>query len=499
MPARELPPRPDLDQYRKQAKDLLRDGRAGEPGALQRLTAWRRGGRHAGSGRGGLSLADAQFVLAREHGFASWPAFVRHVEGLTGHVSPDVVWRRAEKAIRGGDVAGLESLLRDHGDVIRTHRPAREDDPLAPDYAAGDARTIIADEHHFEAWAQFAAHARACRDSGSPAARFEAAVDAIVEGDVAALERLVEADPSLVRTRSARKHHATLLHYVGANGVEGFRQRTPKTAVRIADVLLRAGADVDAMADMYGGATTLGLVATSVHPERAGLQAGLIDALLAHGARMDHPGLAGNAHKLVTGCLANGRDDAAALLVERGAPVDLEGAAGVGRLDLVASFFEPDGRPKPAASGQQMARALLWASAYGRTDVVEFLLARGIDAGTPLPRSGAFDGETALHLAAFWGQVGTLKALLRWRAPLEARDARFGTTPLCWALHAWAHEPGSAPPERHVQVVALLVAAGATVEPQWLEAQAIRADPAMLRALEGQTRHKEQGTRHKEG
>ena len=46
---------------------------------------------------------------------------------------------------------------------------------------------------------------------------------------------------------------ATLLHYVAANGVEGYRQLTPPNAVAIADALLDAGADVDALADMYGG------------------------------------------------------------------------------------------------------------------------------------------------------------------------------------------------------------------------------------------------------
>jgi len=39
-----------------------------------------------------------------------------------------------------------------------------------------------------------------------------------------------------------RRHHATLLHYVGANGIESFRQKTPANAVDIARLLLDAGA-----------------------------------------------------------------------------------------------------------------------------------------------------------------------------------------------------------------------------------------------------------------
>jgi len=48
--------------------------------------------------------------------------------------------------------------------------------------------------------------------------------------------------------------------------VENYRQKTPKNAVRIAEVLLRAGADINAVADIYGGSDTLGLASTSVWP-----------------------------------------------------------------------------------------------------------------------------------------------------------------------------------------------------------------------------------------
>jgi hypothetical protein len=43
------------------------------------------------------------------------------------------------------------------------------------------------------------------------------------------------------------------LHYCSANGVEGYRQKTPKNIVEITRILLEAGAEVDARADVYGG------------------------------------------------------------------------------------------------------------------------------------------------------------------------------------------------------------------------------------------------------
>jgi hypothetical protein len=117
--------------------------------------------------------------------------------------------------------------------------------------------------------------------------------------------------------------------------------------------------------------------------------------LLAHGARIDARG-AGNGHALVNGCLANGRPEAAEYLAGRGAPLDLEGAAGVGRLDLVKSFFNPDGTLKPPATIAQLKDGFTWACEYGRTDVVEYLLDHGVDASEVLPRPHK---QTGLHWA----------------------------------------------------------------------------------------------------
>jgi hypothetical protein len=43
-----------------------------------------------------------------------------------------------------------------------------------------------------------------------------------------------------------------LLHYVSANGVEGYRQKAPKNVVKITETLLNAGAEIDATANVYG-------------------------------------------------------------------------------------------------------------------------------------------------------------------------------------------------------------------------------------------------------
>jgi len=145
----------------------------------------------------------------------------------------------------------------------------------------------------------------------STVSNFEAAVDAIVSGDTGTLAALLHDHPELVRARSTREHRSTLLHYVSANGVEDFRQKTPKNILDITKLLLDAGADVNAESDAYSGrSTTLGLTATSWHPENAGIQLPLMELLIDHGAIIDGP----DGGSAVNGCLHNGRGEAAEFL-----------------------------------------------------------------------------------------------------------------------------------------------------------------------------------------
>ena len=91
MDAKRLPARPSLEQYKKQAKELVKDFRAEQSGkssestAIQRVKTWHP--RFADLPADKISstkfaLADAQFVIAREHGFESWPEFAKHIEAL---------------------------------------------------------------------------------------------------------------------------------------------------------------------------------------------------------------------------------------------------------------------------------------------------------------------------------------------------------------------------------------------------------------------------------
>ena len=237
-------------------------------------------------------------------------------------------------------------------------------------------------------------------------------------------------------------------------------------------MLIEAGAEVDATAGMYGGTTTLGSVATDIHPFLAGVAEKLMEMPLNAGAGMEAAPDA-NRWDMVHACLANGRPWAAELLARRGA-----------RLDLVRSFFNEDGGLKPNATKEQMKDGFTWACEFGKAGVVEFLLDRGMEIDTRLRHHG----QTGLHWAAGGGHVETVRVLLHRNAPVNAKDETWQNTPLGWAFFGWRNPPWGGAHGNYYEVVARLVRSGATVEPEWPANETIRADARMLSALLGDGR-----------
>lgn len=253
---------------------------------------------------------------------------------------------------------------------------------------------------------------------------FETAADAIVTGDEAALKALLAAQPDLVRARSQRDHHATLLHYIAANGVEGERQKTPPNALTIAGILLEAGADPNATAFAYGAeCAPVGLLVSSVHPHEAGLQGALAELLLDYGAEMKGEK---NDSAVVT-ALAFGYADTAETLVRRGAVINLQIAAGLGRL-------EDFDRLLPAATPEARHEALALAAIHGRTAILHRLLDAGEDPDRLNPQ-GFHSHSTPLHQAAWHGHLGAVRVLVERGARTDIRDTLWSGTALGWAEH----------------------------------------------------------------
>jgi ankyrin repeat protein len=383
-----LPPRPHLDQYRKRAKELVAAAASGDDA---RVRAW---------------ATDWLEALARSLGVESTgpykDAVDRAVSLLANRVSETVASARS----RGGR------------------------------FGLSDAQFLIASAHGFANWADFARQLDHPFAGDSRGREFEAAVDAVVVGDLATLETLVRTHPRIVHEHSARTHRATLLHYVAANGVEDYRQRTPPNAVAVARLLLDAGAKVDALADTYGRdhyQTTMNLLVSSAHPHIAGLQAALVDVLCDYGAAVN--GLSDDETPLLT-ALDFGYWRAAEALVRRGARVDnVATAAAMGREDLVRRFvldratlapgvprIAPPWRDLPSEAAAHIELALVWACKFRQANVAAHLNQLGVN-------PAASDGYrmTALHHAAANGMLDTMDLLIARGAPLEAENIWGGT------------------------------------------------------------------------
>jgi hypothetical protein len=294
-----------------------------------------------------------------------------------------------------------------------------------------DAQVVIVHEYGFETWADLAEFTDAVRREG-PVARFEAAVETVVTGDTAALRSQLREHPELVRTRSTRRHHATLLHYVGANGVEDGRQKTPANAVEVAKILLDAGAEVDALADMYDAkCTTMSMLVSSSHPAQAGLQVALAETLLDYGAALEGPG--SNWQSALMTALIFGYLKTAEALARRGASLEnLPAAAGLGRLADTARLL-------PAADGPDRHIALALAAQHGHTEVVRLLLDAGEDPNRYNP-DGYHAHATPLHHAVGFDHIETVQLLVERGARLDIRDKVYNGTPLGWANYGGRKE-----------------------------------------------------------
>src|SRR4051812_22323509 len=192
-----LPPRPNLEYYRSLAHGLY--------------TAVRHGGIRDWAARWITNLAaltgDEQALRPAAPSLAAGLGFSPGAPGALG-------WPA------GSDIVGWverqwTKFVTDH---LKKH---------AASVKLTDAQFFIARMHGFASWPKFAAHLEHVSRTGSSINLFERAVDAIVAGDAATLQTLLRAHPRLVRARSTRDHRSTLLHYVAANGIEDFRQRTP--------------------------------------------------------------------------------------------------------------------------------------------------------------------------------------------------------------------------------------------------------------------------------
>lgn len=353
----------------------------------------------------------------------------------------DAQARELLEAHRAADEAALEVIHRHHPRFLDETIPwlpkrMTPDEVAAAPFGLDDARLAVARAYSFADWAALVEHVDAVTTADSSVHEFESAVNAVITGSTEPLGRLLGGNPALVRARSTRRtchdptvHGATLLHYVAANGVEGYNQKSPPNAVDVATLLLRAGAEVDALAGMYGGqCTTMSMLVSSTPPAEAGVQVPLVELLLDFGAAIDGHGDSPWRSPLGT-ALVFGFREAAEALVRRGARVDnVAHAAGLGRLADAERLLA-------ASDATSRHRALAIAAQLGHADVVRLLLDAGEDPDRYNPE-GTHSHATPLHHAALAGHDDVVRLLLERGARLDLEDTIWHGTPLDWARHA---------------------------------------------------------------
>jgi hypothetical protein len=104
-PTRTLPEHPDIDQLRRQAKELLDAFHSGNAAASAEVHA-----HYRDAASRTLALHDAQLVLARAYGFDSWPKLKAHVDGMTA--------KRFIDAARANDLNQAADMLKLRPDLI---------------------------------------------------------------------------------------------------------------------------------------------------------------------------------------------------------------------------------------------------------------------------------------------------------------------------------------------------------------------------------------------
>jgi hypothetical protein len=446
-----LPEHPDLDQARRQAKELLHAAQGGDASALARLAVV----------SAPLTLAGAQLALARELGLSSWAALVREIEARNTSIPGSVVlFLRFSVNLNIGAAA----------------RMLHENPALA--------------------------------ESGFPAA--------VVLGDTERVEAELRRDPG-VATRVDLGSGWSALHLACASRFHLDPARAPGLA-EVTRLLLDAGADIDGqstgrrcwrplecavtsanssrnnepiirlllergapvrpetlLASLYaaGGTWCLELLTehASGEPELftdalveavAGADLDAVAILLTAGADPDVPGPDGRSARrrsLTAGVaatvqlLGGAGDDPVDRLLETILTGDGDAARGMASADPgLVQRLEPSDR-----------EALVSAAEHGDLAAVDLMLGLGFPIEARR-ESTDDDGATALHAAAYAGAADVVALLLDRGADLGARDTRWQSQPLEWALVGSGEAPDSAPAPDWVATVTLLLDAGAPLD-----------------------------------
>jgi ankyrin repeat protein len=164
MDPKPLPARPSLEQYKKQAKDLLKAYRSADVETIRRVKKshprFEKLAEHShvlplGFDISKFALADAQLIIAREHGFESWPKFAQRIEVINSEAAAgeNPVAAFIEAAIWHGTLEAAEAILAAHPEIARSsvHVAAiLGDDAAVRRFIAADPRNVTKKEEPYD-------------------------------------------------------------------------------------------------------------------------------------------------------------------------------------------------------------------------------------------------------------------------------------------------------------------------------------------------------------
>ncbi|HVT37837.1 MAG TPA: hypothetical protein VHE78_02215 [Gemmatimonadaceae bacterium] len=488
--SRTLPARPDLDQQKKLAKELLQAFHAGDREAIARMRAEL-------PDKADLSLADAQFVLAREYGFASWRDLRNRIKKDAAAQQPPM--ERFKRAVLDGDANAVRALIEQHEEV-RSSLDAPSFGFDAPALVAASDKNVAVIDVLLEFGADPNCRSKWWAGGFHPlhGARGAAAEHLIAAGSIpdacgaANLDRadllaaMIAEDPARVHERGGDGQ--TPLHFARSRGV--------------VDLLLAAGADPDARDVDHRSTPAQWMLGDDPDSSRFDLAKYLVD----RGASADiflaaalglterartmlesEPSLlrlrtsqgeygeklpssfhiyqwtiGPNRAPLQVAAQFGQRETLAAMTDFASAEERLLLACHQGDGDQARAMVDVDPGIVERLGAVER-RALTDEAWAANAPAVELMLTLGF--GPSVPSVSGPTSGTALHCAAWAGSAECVAAILRHpagRALLEVRDPRYGGTPLSWCSH------GSANCGRreadHAAVARILIATGVRMD-----------------------------------
>ena len=528
-----------LDAIRREARQLLRQARAGDAPVLATLKALlpRLATLDDDAARAAVKLADVQHAVARRRGHEHWAALKASYERLDPlHTQvarflqavheddttkalallaehPAIAHHDMRCACAAGEVATVAALLAaDPANATRTS-PDAKTPPLVYAVAPALKRARGVTEGERVTLVRMLLDAGASPDTSvalpDVSDRIPVLYFPCVAGDVAVARLLLErgAQPTDGESvyHAAQNDHREVLELLREHGadlsrgpavygntplhfVAAHRASNPQAAAAMRGLqwLLEHGADpnvpigkvIDGMTPAQVGETPLHRVAACGHG------AEVVEWLLEHGAAVD-PMRADGATPYVL-AVRTGNVPAADALAAAGA--DVARLSPVDRLlgaclnaDAATARALVAAHPGVVASlDDEAARTIHLAVHDERPGALELMLSLGWPLGVESEWGG-----TLLHWAAWHGRMQLVRELLAHGAPVNARDSRYGSSPIAWAAHG-SRFSGRGSDDDHVAIVHLLLDAGATRAEsfnRWDEAPESFARPSVAHAL----------------